>query len=77
MKTKIQVNQPEVPVAAEVIASAIVEIANGMKTLNSTRLTRRAIVTLIHEHSGIARKTIEIVLNNLDSLEETWLKKKI
>lgn len=77
MKPRIKVTQPEQdPIPAEVIATAIEEIAKGMQKLNSTRLTRRAIVALIHEQSGVARKTIEIVLNNLEALEETWLKKK-
>lgn len=72
------VQELEKPVAPEIVTSCIVEIAWGMKQLNATRLTRRAIVTLIHEHSKIARKHIEIVLDNLDSLEETtWLKKKL
>lgn len=66
----------ENPVPAEVIADAIVEISKAMKALNSTRLTRRALITLIHDYSKIAKRDIEIVLNNLDSLEETWLKHK-
>jgi hypothetical protein len=74
---KIKVKQDEEkPIAAEIIASAIVDIGKGMNALNSTRLTRRAIVTLIHENSKVARTTIEIVLNNLDALEATWLKKR-
>ncbi len=75
--SKLKITQPEPPIPAEVIANAIVDIAEGMKSVNSTRLTRRAIVTLIHENSGIARKTIEIILNNMDTLEDDWLKKKI
>lgn len=73
MKIEVK-NDSELP--AQVISDSIVEIARGMKALNSTRLTRAAIVALIHERSKVARKTIEIVLNNLDQLEETWLKKK-
>lgn len=64
----------EKPVPAEIIAQSIVEIAKGMKVLNSMRLSRRAIVTLIHEQSKIARRDIEIVMNNLDRLEQDWLK---
>lgn len=75
MPNKINIKQPETPVAAEIIATAIVDIAKGMKSLNASRLSRRAIVTLIHDHSKVARRDIQIVLNNLDSLEATWLKK--
>lgn len=74
---KVEVKQqPNEEVPATVMAKSIVEIANGMKKLNSTRLTRRAIVTLIHENSKVARSTIEVVLNNLESLESTWLKRQ-
>lgn len=73
-KVKI-VQDVEKPIAAEVIAQSIVDIAQGMKKLSGTRLTRKAIVALIHEHSKIARSTIEVILNNLESLETTWLKK--
>lgn len=77
-KAKLNVIQNDgEEIAAEVIAQSIVDISHAMKVLNGTRLTRAAIVTLIHEKSKVARKTIEIVLNNLDSLEETWLKKKV
>ena len=72
---KVKVIQPvdeEVP--AEVIATAIVEISEGMKKLNSTRLTRKAIVALIHDQSGLAKGTINLVLNNLMDLEKDWLK---
>lgn len=69
------IQNKEKPIAAEVIAESILEISNGVKKMNLTRLTRRAIVALIHENSKVARSTIEVVLNNLDSLEITWLKK--
>jgi len=68
MKTPIE-NKP-----AELIADAVVRIAASMKELDSTRLTRRALVALIHDHSGVAKKTIGIVLNNLSALEDIWLK---
>ncbi len=78
MPAKVRVVQEEAaPIPATVIAAAIVEIAHGMRALNETRLTRRAIVTLIHENSKVARRDIEIILNNLAELEETWLKKKL
>lgn len=68
--------EDEIP--AEVIATATEEIAAGMKRLNSTRLTRRAIVTLLHAScSGNVNKgTIEVVLDGLEGLERTWLKPK-
>jgi hypothetical protein len=71
---KIQVTQPAAPVPAEVLATSIQQIAEGMKALNSTRLTRKALIALIHDQSKVSKKTIEIVLNNLQNLEHDWLK---
>ncbi len=62
-------------IGAGVIAQSIVDIAKAMADLNATRLTRAAIVTLLKENSGVPKAQINIVLNNLESLETTWLKK--
>lgn len=67
-----QAPKPEVP--ADVIATAIVDIAKAAKAISESRLTRDAIVVLIHDRSGLPKKTINLVLNNLEELEETWLK---
>lgn len=64
----------EMPV--EVLAEEIAKISAAMKRMNETRLTRDAIVALIHDNSRVSKSIIKIVLNNLDSLEATWLKKK-
>ncbi len=68
----IQDAEKEIP--AEILAQSIVDIADAMAIMNRSRLTRHAIVTLIHAQSKIARRDIEIILNNLDLLETTWLK---
>ncbi len=65
------------PLPVEIIENSIVEIAQAMVKINSTRLTRKAIVTLIHANSKVNKGDIEIVLNNLDELERTWLKKAV
>ncbi len=59
---------------AEIIAQAILDISNGMKAMNNSRLQRRAIVALIHDYSGVSKGTINLVLNNLEALETIWLK---
>lgn len=64
------------PLGAEIIERAIMELAAGMKALNKTRLRRATIVTLIHANSRVGKREIELVLNNLDDLENTWLKPK-
>ncbi|PYS52418.1 MAG: hypothetical protein DMF68_01530 [Acidobacteria bacterium] len=75
-KSAVKIVPDDEPLPVEVIEQAIVDIADGMKKLNSTRLTRKAIVTLLHASSGVNKGTIEIVLNNLELIEHTWLKKK-
>lgn len=64
----------DTPAGPEIIEKAIIDLAAGMKRLNNTRLKRDTIVALLHDHSGVAKRTIQIVLNNLESLEEIWLK---
>lgn len=72
----IQPPAPAEPVPAEIIATGIEQIAAAMRVLNSTRLTRRAVIALIHDTSKISKRTIEIVLNNIEGLEDEWLKPK-
>lgn len=60
-------------IGSEIIADAIVEISAMMRRIQQTRLSRKALVALIHDHSKISKKTIEIVLNNLTNLEVLWL----
>lgn len=74
MKPPVIIQNPESPIPAEIIAQSIIDLAKAAKILSTTRLTRRAIVTLIHDNSCVGRRDIEMVLNNLEALEETWLK---
>lgn len=62
------------PEPVEIIASGILTIASAMKAVNASRLSRKAIVGLIHLESKLPRRDIEIVLNNMDNLERLWLK---
>jgi hypothetical protein len=72
-KSSVVVKQAaDAPVAAEIIAQAIIDISDAAKRLNNAGLKRRAVVALIHDVSGIAKRDIEIVLNNLESLREQW-----
>lgn len=74
VKIKQQPDVPEVP--AEIIAQSIEIIAAGMKKLNSTQLTRRALIILLAEQSHVNRGDVSKVLDSLDQLEKTWLKPK-
>ncbi len=64
------------PIDAPVLERAIVDIAIGMRKALTGRLTRKAIVVLIAYHSKVAMRDIEIVINNLECLDNTWLSKK-
>lgn len=70
----VQREKEEVP--AEILAQSIVDIARGFNQLMQSRLTRYALVVLIHDKSKIAKRDIEIILNNLEQLEQTWFKPK-
>jgi hypothetical protein len=74
---KILVNQdPENEVPFEVMAKCIETISKSMEQIHKTRVTRKMIVALIQDKSNLSKSTIELVLNNLEALEENYLKKK-
>lgn len=59
-----------------VVAEEIVAISQAMKRLAQSRLSRKALVALVHDHSKVSKRNIEIVLNNLVALEEIWLRRR-
>jgi hypothetical protein len=72
-KLPIVVKQkPEEPVAPEIIAKAIIDIAESARKALSAGLTREAIVTLIHAQGGVGKPDIRMVLNNLSDLRRHW-----
>lgn len=70
----VQPANPEEQVPVEIIATSIQKIADAMAEINKTRLTRKALVALIHDYSKVSKRTIELVLNNMDQLAKIWLK---
>ena len=85
-KTKIDVKQPEggnVPV--EILADAILVIAEGIKAMRAGRLNDRALVLLIQHASPtpkgmhskpISAKEVRAVLAGIENLEREYLKPK-
>lgn len=73
---RVQVTQAENQevVTVEIIAQSIAKIAAAFRALEQTRLSRRALVLLLHDHSKVPRRDIELVLNNLEALDEIYLK---
>jgi len=54
-KIVVKNKDEENPVPVEIIAESIEKIAKAMQIINNTRLTRRAIITLIHDHSKVSK----------------------
>lgn len=64
------------PVAVEILEQSIVSIAAAFKTINQTRLTRKALIVLLHDSSKVPKRDIEIVLSHLEAIERIHLKPK-
>ncbi len=63
---------PEAPVAREVLAEVIVKISDGVTKLLKSGLNRRAIVTLLRDSTGCNRSEIEAVLEGLETLARDY-----
>lgn len=67
---------PEKPVAPEVIATSIRDIAEGTRRLMASELNERAVLILLAHSSGIRQSDIQRVLNAMQALDKTYLRKK-
>jgi len=82
---KIAIKQiPENEVPTEILADAIVAISQGVRKLRAGRLNDKALCMLIaHAAPGVgprgykpvSQKEVRAVLDGIDSLEATYLKK--
>lgn len=69
---KLDEQEPE---TVEIIAKAIIDIGDGVRKMQKSRLTRRAIIVLIHDScNGVGKPAIKVVLDCLDDLENTYIK---
>jgi hypothetical protein len=76
-QSRTKVVQPDdEPVPTEVLATAILEISEGMMKINSGKLNRRALLVLLKDASGVSMSDIDKVLNHLEDLGKTYLKKQ-
>lgn len=83
-KTITVVTDEENPIAVELVADAIISISESIKKLNNTRLNRRALLLLIADNcdpvkrgytrTPISPKTIEKVLESIESLKKAYIK---
>lgn len=67
---------PEKPIAPEILAAAIVEISAGMKRVLGGRLNQDALELLIQHNTRpqIARRDIRIVMNAIADLERAYVR---
>lgn len=76
MNNKVTVRQDETkPIPVEILASSIVEIAKGVKRINASALSRKALVVLLCDYTKYSKYQVEAVLRGLDELERMYLKK--
>jgi hypothetical protein len=61
---------PTAEVAPEILAQAIEDVAAAAKKLLASRLSKRAIILLIHDHAAgrVGKREIEQVLDSAASL---------
>jgi hypothetical protein len=70
------IKNPENPETPEVLADAIIRIADGFTKLLSTPLTDEAIVILLHGMPGmqVGKTEIRLVLKNLRTLKGYYIR---
>lgn len=57
-------------VSTEILASAIIDVADAAKKLLSSRLTKPALLVLLKHESGVPMKTIDKVLTSASNLKK-------
>lgn len=75
-KPKITLKQnKDEPIATEIIAQSIVDIAEGMRMVFNGRLNRRGIRVLLKDASGVSMSEIDRVLDALEGLKASYVRK--
>jgi hypothetical protein len=73
------IKNEEKPETPEILAEAIIAIGKGFEMFSNSRLTQRAIITLLLDmpelRAKISRSDVELVLNNLPKLSSYYIKK--
>jgi len=62
--------EPEVP--AEVLAQSIVRLDEAVKKMTASGLRQRAIILLLHDHSGVGKPAVRQVLESLSQLRQVY-----
>jgi len=74
---RVKVKRDEIaPEPVEIIARDIMAISDAVRKIDNMRLSRIALVALLHDQSKVPKRTINVVLDGLRDLEKNWLKPK-
>ncbi len=76
-KTISVTTNEENPEPVELIASSIIGVAEAFEKINNSRLSRRAVILLLHDLIGptkINKKQIELILDNAPLLKKYYIK---
>lgn len=70
-KAKV-LQDPEKPIATEIIAKSIVDLSAAAKKMLASGLTERAIIVLLQDHTKLGQTDIRTVLRALPELAATY-----
>lgn len=76
MTKKVAVVQNAIdPEPVEVIAAAVIKVAEGFQAISNSRLTTRAVLVLLQDATRLSRRDIESVLYHGARLQDYYIKK--
>ena len=58
----------------EIVASSVIKLADGIRKINDSGLTQRAIVLLLHDATGVNKKEIVKILEAAPLLAERYVR---
>ena len=73
--SKIEI-PPDENIPTEILAEEIVRLSKAAQALKNSRLTKRAILVLLKDSTGMSFAQIKLVLEALEDLEKTYVKKR-
>ncbi len=71
--TPIQPSKVTPELAFDEIADAVVKLSELGRQIQSSRLSKRAVLLLLKDMTGVSMADIEMVLDNLPNLEKRYL----
>jgi broad specificity phosphatase PhoE len=60
------------PTDEETLAEAVRRVSAGVARLAKGGLNRRAVVALLHDASGVSKRTVALVLDELENLAKNY-----